>query len=62
VKPRPRITDRRNDTHISLAEGSTSAKARMLMRLSCKRQVSLPYKSQVWLFKAIEMPRMRMME
>jgi hypothetical protein len=47
---------------VSLAEGSTSAEARVLMRLSPEQELSLPRKSQVWKLKAIEMPRMRMME
>ena len=62
MKPGLRITDRRNDTHISLTEGSTSAKTRVLNATAPERQLPLRRKSQVWLFKAIEMPRVKMME
>jgi hypothetical protein len=39
VKPRPRITDRRDDTHVWLAEESTSAKTRVLNATSPERQL-----------------------
>ena len=44
---------------VPLAESPTSAKARVLMRLSPERQLTPRRKSQVWLLKAIEMPTMR---
>jgi hypothetical protein len=39
VKPSPRITDRRYDTHVWLAEESTSAKTRVLNATSPERQL-----------------------
>ena len=47
VKPRGRITDRRNDTHVSPAEGSISAKARVLTRLLLGGSIFEPYKPGV---------------